>query len=61
MTANKIILGNFADLIIGGWGALDLTTDKSNAIKSGGAEIVAMQDFDIGVRNPESFCVGTIS
>jgi len=58
MPTGKAIFGNFRDAIIGEWGSLDLTLDKSNQNKSGGMEIVAMQDIDFAVRHAESFCAG---
>lgn len=52
-----IIFGNWADLIIGMWGALDLTTDIYTGSTSGTVRVVALQDVDIAVRHPESFSV----
>lgn len=50
-----IIFGNWADLIIGMWGALDLTTDIYTGSTSGTVRVVALQDVDIAVRHAESF------
>lgn len=50
--------GNFADLIIGMWGGLDLTVDPYSLSKSGGLRIVVFQDVDFVVRRVESFCLG---
>lgn len=56
--AGKIIFGNFADLIIGMWGALDVTTDIYTGSTSGTVRVVALQDVDIAVRHAASFSVG---
>ncbi|XPV77940.1 MAG: phage major capsid protein [Desulfovibrio sp.] len=53
-----IVFGNFADLIVGLWGGLELTLDPYSASDKGQLKIVAMQDFDLAIRNVESFCVG---
>lgn len=53
--ASAIIFGNFADLLVGMWGALDLTVDPYSLSTSGGVRIVAFQDVDIAVRHPQSF------
>lgn len=50
--------GNFADLIVGLWGGLDLTVDPYSLSKSGGTRIVVFQDVDFVVRRLESFCYG---
>ena len=49
------IFGNFSDLMIGMWGAVDLMRDPYAASTSGGVRIVALQDVDVNVRNVESF------
>lgn len=49
------IFGNFADLVIGMWGSLDLTVDTVTLGTSGAVRVIALQDVDIAVRNVESF------
>jgi HK97 family phage major capsid protein/HK97 family phage prohead protease len=53
--ASAIIFGNWADLIIGQWGTLDLTVDPYSNSTSGTVRVVALQDVDIAVRHAESF------
>lgn len=53
-----VFMGNFADLIIGMWGGLDLTVDPYSGSKSGKLRIVVFQDVDFVLRRLESFCVG---
>jgi len=52
---SAIIFGNFADLIVGMWGGLDLTVDPYSQSTSGTVRVVALQDVDIAVRHAESF------
>lgn len=49
------IYGNWADLVIGMWGSLDLTVDTVTLGTSGAVRVIALQDVDIAVRNTESF------
>ncbi|GFM34037.1 hypothetical protein DSM101010T_24020 [Desulfovibrio subterraneus] len=59
IAAADAFFGNFADLIIGLWGGLELTLDPYTHSAKGRLRIVAMQDVDIAARRAESFCVGT--
>jgi len=52
---SAIIFGNFADLIIGMWGGLDLMVDPYSNSTSGTVRVVALQDVDVAVRNAVSF------
>lgn len=52
---SAIIFGNWADLIIGQWGSLDLMVDPYTGSTSGTVRVVALQDVDIAVRHPVSF------
>lgn len=53
--ASAIIFGNWADLLLGMWGGLDLMVDPYALATSGGRRLIALQDIDIAVRHPESF------
>ena len=53
--ASAIIFGNWADLIIGQWGTLDLMVDPYSGSTSGTVRVVALQDVDIAVRQAVSF------
>ena len=53
--ASAILFGNFADLVIGMWGGLDLVVDPYTHSTSGTVRVVALQDVDIAIRNAESF------
>ena len=52
---SAIIYGNWADLLVGMWGTLDLTVDPYTHSTSGTVRVVALQDVDVAVRHPESF------
>lgn len=53
--ASAIIFGNFADLVIGMWGSLDIMVDPYTGATAGTVRVVALQDVDVAVRNVESF------
>ncbi len=52
---SAIIFGNFADLIMGFWGALDLNVDTASLSLKGGLRVVAFQDMDVAIRVAASF------
>lgn len=52
---SAILFGNFADLMIGMWGGLDLMVDPYTGSTAGTVRVVALQDVDVAVRNAESF------
>jgi HK97 family phage major capsid protein/HK97 family phage prohead protease len=56
---SAILFGNFADLIIGMWGTLDLMVDPYSGSTAGTVRVVALQDVDIAIRNIESFATMT--
>lgn len=52
---SAILFGNFADLIIGMWGTLDLMVDPYTGSSAGTVRVVTLQDVDVAIRNVESF------
>ena len=54
---SAILFGNYADLIIGFWGGIDLIVDPYSKKKEGLIEIVADQFYDLAIRHPQSFSV----
>lgn len=54
-----LIYGNFADLLVGQWGALELVVDPYRLKKQGMIEVTSFQMVDIAVRHAESFCKAT--
>ena len=53
--ASAILFGNFADLIIGMWGGLDLLVDPYTGGTAGTVRVIAHQDVDVAVRYAASF------
>jgi|RifCSPhighO2_12_1023870.scaffolds.fasta_scaffold22358_2 HK97 family phage major capsid protein len=62
-TANGIcsalLFGNWADLVMGLWGGLDLLVDPYTGSSAGTVRVVAFQSVDFAVRHPESFAAMT--
>ena len=56
VTSGDFYFGNFADLLIGRYGGLDITVDPYALSTSGGVRIVALQTVDVAVRHAVSFC-----
>ena len=56
MPDTTVLFGNFSDLLIGLYSGLDLMVDPYTGSASGTVRIVAMQDYDVATRHPESFC-----
>jgi HK97 family phage major capsid protein len=52
---SAIFYGNWADLIIGMWGGLDVLVDPYTGGTSGTVRVVTLQDVDVAVRHAESF------
>ncbi len=52
---SAIFFGNWADLLIGMWGGLDLILDTSVLATSGGRRLVALQDVSVAARRAASF------
>lgn len=52
---SAIAYGNWADLIIGLWGGLDILLDPYTGATSGTKRVVALQDVDIAARRVASF------
>lgn len=56
---SAIIYGNFADLLIGMWGSLEVLVDPYSDFAKGSVGVRALQSVDIAVRHPESFAIMT--
>ena len=52
---HAIIYGNFADLLIGLFGSLEILVDPYTDFAKGSVGVRALQSIDIAVRHPESF------
>lgn len=52
---SAIAFGNWADMIIGMWGGLDIMLDPYTGATSGTKRVLALQDVDIAARHAASF------
>lgn len=52
---SAIVYGNWADLIVGLWGGLDVLVNPYILSGTGSVRIEVFQSCDLGVRHPESF------
>ena len=52
---SAIFFGNWADLLIGMWGGLDILVDPYTGGTAGTVRVIALQDVDVAVRHPQSF------
>lgn len=59
-TADGIVFGNFANVMLGFWGVLDLLMDQYTKAPSGGLVVRAFQDLDVAVRRDNAFCIETL-
>lgn len=55
-----IVFGNWADFVIGQWGALDITVDPYTKAGDGMVRLVINAFFDAKPRRKESFAVGSL-
>jgi len=54
-TTGALLFGNFAEILIGMWGVLDLFADPFSKGNSGTVVVRGFQDIDIGIRHAASF------
>lgn len=52
---SAIFYGNWADLIFGMWGVLDVLVDPYTGGTAGTVRVITLQDADVAIRHPESF------
>ena len=50
-----ILFGNWADLVIGHWGSLDILVDPFSLSSNRGLRVTVFRDVDLVLRNPVSF------
>ena len=55
VTSGDLFFGNFADLLVGMYGGLDILVDPYSSASSGNVRIRALQTVDVAVRNAVSF------
>lgn len=54
---SHVILGDFSQVVMGTWGALELKVDPYKYSDTGALFIVAFQSMDFAVRHPEAFAL----
>jgi HK97 family phage major capsid protein len=59
--SDRVIYGNFADLLLASWAGIDVVIDPYSLKKSGQIEITITNWADIGVRHAGSFCASSDS
>ncbi|MEO1237726.1 MAG: phage major capsid protein [Planctomycetota bacterium] len=52
---SPVLYGNWADVIIGMWGGLDLLVDPYTGGTAGNVRVIVHQDVDVALRHAESF------
>jgi HK97 family phage major capsid protein len=58
MTANKVVVGDFSQLVLAQWGGIELVVDPYSKKTSGQVELYAQTFADVGVRQPGAFVIG---
>lgn len=58
---DKVIFGNWNDLIVADWAGIDIVVDPYSLSLNGQVRCVVTILTDVGVRHPVSFCVSTDS
>lgn len=57
--SDKVIYGNWRELILADWAGIDVVVDPYTLKKAGQIEVTITMWADNGVRHPVSFCVST--
>ena len=52
---SAMIFGNFNDLVVGGWGSLDIIFDPYTNSTTGAMRVTCFMDVGVAVRHAESF------
>ena len=55
LSNNTLVLGSWDQVVLAMWGSVDLTVDPFSGSTAGTLRVVALQDVDVLVRNPQSF------
>jgi HK97 family phage major capsid protein len=50
-----VLFGNWASMIIGLWGGIDIIVDPYSNSTAGDLKVTMLQDLDVNVQHPESF------
>jgi HK97 family phage major capsid protein len=58
-SVKRIIFGNFAELMVGLWGGIEVVADPYTYSRKGIVSVTAFQDVDVQLRHPASFVAST--
>lgn len=61
IAGKKYLYGDFSNLAVGQWGAIDLTVDPYTLARSGQVRLVVNCYFDAKILRPEAFVAGSIA
>lgn len=61
LPSNRVVFGNWRDVIVADWDAFDVVVDKYSLADQGLSRVVINSLTDTGVRHAESFCVSSDS
>jgi HK97 family phage major capsid protein/HK97 family phage prohead protease len=61
ISGNKVVFGNWADLVVFEWAGIDVVVDPYSAKKTGQIEVTVTLWTDLGIRHGASFCISTDS
>jgi HK97 family phage major capsid protein/HK97 family phage prohead protease len=56
MPDSTAVFANFSDILIGFYSGLDIMVDPYTGSAAGTVRVIAMQDYDVAIRHPESIC-----
>lgn len=59
VAANTLLFGNWADLLMGTWGGMDMLIDPYTASTTGTVRVIIFHTCDVAVRRAASFTVGS--
>jgi len=58
ITEGQMFFGNWADLLVGTWGSMDIMIDPYTGATAGNTRVLVFHSCDIAVRHAESFTLG---
>lgn len=63
MDANKLLFGNFSDVLLGMWGGVEILPNPyaSGSYEKGNVQYRIIQTMDVALRHPESFAFGDLT
>jgi HK97 family phage major capsid protein len=59
LAANRILFGDWSQVVVGFWGVLEVKPDEASKAASGGLVLRVFQDCDVAIRHGRSFAKGT--